>query len=97
MNKIIILGLLIITSSMSGCAESSKGAYSCTVDSGMLFLDGETYHLMTASGNGFFGTYSMEDGILFLDRIVLGTSESIVFKVNGTDLIDGDGDRWIRR
>jgi hypothetical protein len=52
---------------------------------------------MTASGNGFFGTYSMEDGILFLDRIVLGTSESIVFKVNGTDLIDGDGDRWIRR
>lgn len=96
MNTKIIVGMLLIATMCCGCIGSHTVSYSCTVDDGMLFLDDGTYHLVTTTGDGFFGTYSMNDGVLFLDRIVLGSSESIVFKMNNTELIDRDGDRWVK-
>jgi hypothetical protein len=45
-------------------------------------------------GGGIYGKYITRDNLILLKREFLG--DIVQFAVDGRDLIDPDGDRWVR-
>ena len=98
----IVLLLLIIAVAASGCTEKPDiqtiESYRCTVDNGTLDLwsNGE-YELLPDDRfglPGMYGNYTILDGTLRLRREFLG--DLVKFNIVSGDLIDRDGDRWVR-
>lgn len=71
--------------------------YRCAVDDGILYLKGDgTYRMLIDEmhgGGGIHGTYGIEEGKVLLDSVL---NTVIPFTVDCRDLIDPDGDRWVR-
>jgi hypothetical protein len=96
--KIAVIGLILVAACLSGCTEkATTDTYRCTVDDGVLYLKGdETYRMLIDEmygGGGIHGTYGIEEGRVLLDSVL---NTIIPFAIDGRDLIDPDGDRWVR-
>jgi len=98
--KTLVLVAILITAAFSGCMgsdDSATGTYRCTVDDGILYLHNGEYEMLidkVHGGGGIYGDYSIKEGIVLLKREFLG--DLLRFKQDGRDLIDPDGDRWVR-
>ena len=93
MNKILILGLLIVAISMSGCTSSSvPGTYvhEDEPDEYLVLDVGQTYFVHQA--DSFGGNYRIDQGNLYL----LVPYGSLELQKNEDDWIDADGDRWVK-
>lgn len=104
--KILAIGIVIIVASLSGCiGTTSKTTYQCMAegDDGTLYLSGinvwkdtGTYQMLiddAYGGGGIHGTYRIEDGKVLLNSFL---GMIIEFDIEGRNLIDPDGDRWVR-
>lgn len=90
--KIIVIGLLIVVTSMSGCTSSLNTYVHEDTPNKYLVLDVDrTYFVHQA--DSFGGNYRIVDGILYL----LVPYGSLELQKSGDDWIDADGDRWIRK
>ena len=103
MKSKITIGILLVllTISLSGCIDRDNittDAYRCAVDDGILYLSSNhEYELLideVHGGGGIFGNYSIREDIILLKRDFLG--DLLCFTADGRDLIDPDGDRWVR-
>lgn len=100
--KILIVGLLLVAACLSGCIggkeEIKVDTYRCMVDEGTLDMwSNGQYELLIAEaygGGGIYGNYTVRDGTVRLKRTFLG--DIVKFVIDGRDLIDKDGDRWVR-
>lgn len=93
--------ILIIAIILSGCIDKeavTTDIYRCTVDDGVLYLSSDEQYEMLIDdvygGGGIYGNYSIREGQVLLKRSLLG--DIIHFTINGSDLIDPDGDQWVR-
>jgi len=93
MNKIIILGLLIVTASMSGCLSSVTGTYVHEDKPDEYLILGDDRTFFVHQENAFGGSYHIDQGNLYL-LIPLG---SLKLHKDGDVWIDADGDRWIKK
>jgi hypothetical protein len=104
--KILVIGLILVAACFSGCiGTTSKTTYQCTADGddGVLYLSGisvwkdtGTYQMLiddAHGGGGIHGTYGIENGKVLLNSFL---GMIIEFDMDGRDLIDPDGDRWVR-
>ena len=97
--KILIVGMVLVAVCLSGCVgtDAATGTYRCTVDDGTLYLKSEgTYRMLideAHGGGGIHGTYGIEEGKVLLDSAL---NIVIPFVIDGRDLIDPGGDRWVR-
>ena len=98
--KILAIGIVLIAACLSGCIvkDDVSGTYRCAVDNGVLdLLEDERYEMLideAHGGGGSFGEYSIRDGAVRLKMEFLGVL--VPFDIDGRDLIDPDGDRWVR-
>ena len=99
--KILVIGLLLIVATLSGCIGKDAvqtDTYRCTVDDGILYLSSnEQYEMLIDEmhgGGGIYGEYLARDDMILLKRAFLG--DIVQFAIDGRDLIDLDGDRWVR-
>lgn len=101
--------LLVLVATFSGCISKDStmlGTYRCEVDDGVLDLlegkhgyenDEGRYEMLdnaVSDSSGSFGRYTVRDGTVRLKMEFLGII--IPFVIDGRDLIDPDGDRWVR-
>ena len=103
-SKQIVIGIVfvLIAIHLSGCIvdDAMIGTYRCDVvnDNGILYLtDGNQYEMLIDEehgGGGAFGSYSVRENAVLLKMEFLGII--IPFDIDGRDLVDPDGDRWIR-
>lgn len=104
--KMLIVGVVLVVACLSGCiGTTSETTYQCTAegDDGVLYLSGisiwkdtGTYQMLiddAYGGGGIHGTYSIEDENVLLNSFL---GMIIKFTIDGDDLIDPDGDRWVR-
>ena len=103
MKSKITIGILIVllTIGISGCIEKDDpliGTYRCQVDDGVLdLLSSNQYEMLideVHGGGGSFGEYSLREETVRLKMEFMGVI--VPFVVDGRDLIDPDGDRWVR-
>lgn len=100
LKKIAIgLMLLLIAVHLSGCIASDtvNGTYRCIVDDGVLYLQNGEYEMLIDErhgGGGAFGSYSIKEDVVLLKMEFLGVI--VPLEIDGRDLIDPDGDRWVR-
>ena len=100
--RTIVIGILLIllAVNLSGCigkADLTEGTYRCVVDDGILYLQNGEYEMLideAHGGGGAFGSYSIRDGVVLLKMEFLGVI--VPLYIDGRDLIDPDGDRWVR-
>ena len=99
--KILAIGLLLIVATLSGCIGKdamTTDTYRCVVDDGVLYLSSDYQYRMLIDemhgGGGIYGNFTSIDGLILLERSFLG--DLIPFSIDGRDLIDPDGDRWVR-
>ena len=98
--KMAVMGIVLVAAAFSGCIgsdDSATGTYRCTVDDGTLYLHNGEYEMLidkVHGGGGIYGDYSIHEGVVLLKREFLG--DLLRFKQDGRDLIDPDGDRWVR-
>lgn len=82
---------------LSGCVDKPEitiHRYDCEVDSGILFISSDgTYESIVINSHvsGFYGNYTIRNDIVLLKTFGLVRT----FKMDGDDLIDQDGDRWV--
>jgi len=93
------LALLFIAVYLSGCivSDTVNGTYRCTADDGILYLQNGEYEMLIDEmhgGGGAFGKYSIKEDMILLKMEFLGVI--VPLTVDGRDLIDPDGDRWVR-
>ena len=90
---------LFIVVLLSGCVDTHETTierYECMVDSGVLFLSSDgTYEAITEdmSMYGYYGNYTIRDGHVLVKTFGLIRT----YRMEDGDLIDPDGDRWVRR
>ena len=92
--KLLIIGLLIVAISMSGCTSSSvPGTYvhEDEPDEYLVLDVGQTYFVHQA--DSFGGNYRIVDRVLYL----LVPYGSLKLQKSGDDWIDADGDRWVKK
>lgn len=99
--KKAVIGIvcILLAVHLGGCIEKDalKGTYKCSVDDGVLYLhDGEYEMLIDEKygGGGAYGTYTTLGDKVLLKMEFLGIIAP--FSTDGHDLIDQDGDRWVR-
>lgn len=99
--KIAVIGLILVAACLSGCIGKDNvttDTYRCTVDDGILYLSSNNNYEMLIDaeygGGGIYGDYSSRDDLILLKREFLG--DILQFAIDGRDLIDPDGDRWVR-
>jgi len=103
--KILAIGIVLFAALLSGCIGDKDNeevvtidTFRCTVDDGILDLtsDGQYEMLIDDAfgGGGIYGNYTIRENTVRLKRSFLG--DMIVFATDGLDLIDQDGDRWVR-
>jgi len=99
--KIAAIGLILVAACLSGCInkdQSTTDTYRCTVDDGILYLSSnQNYEMLiddVHGGGGIYGEYITRDNLILLKREFLG--DIVQFAIDGRDLIDPDGDRWVR-
>lgn len=99
--KILVLGIVLIVAVLSGCIGNdavTTDTYRCTVDDGVLYLSSDKHYEMLIDdehgGGGIYGDYSKRRCQILLKRAFLG--DIVVLDIDGRDLIDPDGDRWVR-
>jgi len=108
--KILAMGIVLVAACLSGCIVDKDGmmlgTYRCEVDDGVMDLlegkhgyepDEGRYEMLDNEehdGSGAFGRYTVRDGTVRLKIEFLGVI--IPFVIDGRDLIDPDGDRWVR-
>lgn len=98
--KILIVGLILIAASLSGCIggkDATEGTYRCTVDDGTLYLQDGEYEMLideAHGGGGAFGRYTIREDVVLLKMEFLGVI--VPLSIDGRDLIDPDGDLWVR-
>jgi aminopeptidase-like protein len=98
--KIIAIGLILVAACLSGCIGKDSiqtDTYRCTVDDGILYLHNGEYEMLIDEmhgGGGIYGEYILRDDLVLLKREFLG--DIVQFVIDGRDLIDPDGDRWVR-
>ena len=99
--KIAVIGIVLIAACLSGCIEKdavTTETYRCAVDDGILYLSSDyNYELLIDEmygGGGIYGNYSIRENVVLLQRMFLG--DLLQFRQDGRDLIDPDGDRWVR-
>ena len=100
-SKTFMAVILLLVTLFSGCvSEKTTITYRCSTDDGILYLTGDDYELLIDEiygGGGIYGNFSVRDNRVLLRRGLFGDLGDIVqFKIDGNDLIDPDGDRWIR-
>jgi hypothetical protein len=99
-SKILVIGLILVAACLSGCIGKDAvqtGTYRCTVDDGILYLHNGEYEMLIDEmhgGGGIYGEYITRDDLILLKRAFLG--DIVQFAIDGRDLIDPDGDRWVR-
>ncbi len=103
-SKKIVLGILLVLLAvhLSGCIGTKDtvtiDTYRCVVDDGVLDLWSNGYYEILIDemygGGGIYGNYTIRDGEVRLQRSFLG--DLILFRIDGRDLIDPEGDRWVR-
>ena len=105
--KILAIGLILVAACLSGCIgnKTEASTYRCELadDDGILYLHGidrstgeGTYRMLIDTehgGGGIHGTYGIEEGRVLLDSFL---NTVIPFTIDSRDLIDPDGDRWVR-
>jgi hypothetical protein len=98
--KIAVIGMILIAACLSGCIGKDAvqtDTYRCTVDDGILYLQNGEYEMLiddVHGGGGIYGEYSTRDNLILLKREFVG--DIVQFAIDGRDLIDPDGDRWVR-
>jgi len=99
--KIAAIGIVLVlfVIGMSGCIDEDKssGTYRCIVDDGILYLQDGEYEMLideAHGGGGAFGSYSIRENVVLLKMEFLGVI--VPLTIDGRDLIDPDGDRWVR-
>jgi hypothetical protein len=97
--KIAVIGLILVAACLSGCVEKdiTEGTYRCVVDEGVLYLQDGQYEMLideVHGGGGAFGSYSIRENVVLLKMEFLGVI--VPLAIDGRDLIDPDGDRWVR-
>jgi hypothetical protein len=94
--KIAVIGIVLIAACMGGCIgnnDGMTGTYRCEVDEGILDLyGGDQWELIGTECS--FGEYSLLHDTIRLKLDGIGIL--IPFEIDGRDLIDPDGDRWVR-
>jgi len=98
-SKPMLIGMLLLLAiCLSGCVEQKDDeTYRCTVDDGVLYLSSGHYDMLIDEmygDTGLSGDYAIHEGIVCLRRVLIG--DLLQFKQDGRDLIDPDGDRWVR-
>ncbi len=96
------IGLLMVLLAvhLCGCIDKddlAEGTYRCRVDDGILYLQNGEYEMLSDEahgGGGAFGRYSIRDGVVLLKVEFLGVI--VPLTIDGRDLIDPEGDRWVR-
>ena len=97
--KILAILLIMLAACLSGCIgkDAATGTYRCMVDDGILYLENGKYEMLideVHGGGGAFGKYSIKDDMVLLKMEFLGVI--VPLAIDGRDLIDPDGDRWVR-
>lgn len=102
-SKKVVLGILLMLFAvhLSGCIEKdavTTDTYRCTVDGGVLYLFSDnSYEILIDEmygGGGIYGNFTVRDGTVRLRRSFLG--DLLLFRIDGRNLIDPEGDRWVR-
>ena len=97
-NKKIVIGILLILLAvyLSGCVKGDdglSGTYTCNTSDGVLDLCGlDQWELSTPTENTC-GQYTFRHGEI---RLKSAIGIFIPLELDGRDLIDPDGDRWVR-
>lgn len=99
--KIAVIVIVLVAACLSGCVGKdhvTTDTYRCAVDDGILYLSSnQNYEMLIDEmhgGGGIYGKYITRDNLILLKREFLG--DIVQFAVDGRDLIDPDGDRWVR-
>ena len=99
--KIAAIVLILVAACLSGCINKDSittDTYRCAVDDGILYLSSNAQYEMLIDemhgGGGIYGEYITRDNLILLKREFLG--DIMQFATDGRDLIDPDGDRWVR-
>lgn len=97
--KIVVIGMLLVAACLSGCIgkDAATGTYRCIADDGILYLENGEYKMLideVHGGGGAFGKYSIKEDMVLLEMEFLGVI--VPLEIEGRDLIDPDGDRWVR-
>lgn len=95
--KIIVIGLIFVLLAvyLSGCVESDEvsGTYRCATDDGVLYLQNGEYEI--DCGYWASGSYSvMDNTVIMKEEMDFGIT--VPLTINGRDLIDPNGDLWVR-
>lgn len=98
-SKKIAIGLLLILAAvyLSGCIEPDDelaGTYICKTCDGVLDLYEKGEWELLEKGSGSYGNYTAIRDEVRLKLEGIGTF--VPMKIDGHDLIDPDGDRWVR-
>ena len=98
--KIAAIVLILVAACLSGCINKDSittDTYRCAVDDGILYLSSNAQYEMVADeiyGSGDHGVYVIRDGAVLLKSASIGLLHKLA--IDGRDLIDPDGDRWVR-
>jgi len=99
--KIAAIGLILVAACLSGCVNKDQlttDTYRCAVDDGILYLSSnQNYEMLiddVHGGGGTYGEYITRDNLILLKREFPG--DIVQLAIDGRDLIDPDGDRWVR-
>lgn len=98
--KIAVIGLILVAACLSGCINKDQvttNTYRCTIDEGILYLSSNAEYEMVADkiyGDGHHGVYVTRDDAVLLKTEIMGIIRK--YTIDGRDLIDPDGDRWVR-
>ena len=92
MNKILIIGLLILALLSSGCT-TKMSTYTQEGTDNRIELRAND-HFFVHQVDGFSGLWCIDGDELKLHPI---GGETYVLIADGKDYIDGDGDRWVKK
>jgi len=98
-SKPILIGMLLLLAiCLSGCVEQKEDeTYRCTADDGKLYLQDGHYDMIRDvkyNLQDIGGDYTVHDGIVCLQSKF--ADNIICFMQDGRDLVDPEGDRWVR-
>ena len=96
-NKKIVIGIILIVSMiyLSGCVEKTSpmtGTYVCAACNGVLDLYDDQWEI--SGKDHSYGNYTVRHDEVRLKLEGIGIF--VPLKIDGKDLIDPDGDRWVR-
>lgn len=96
-SKTVVLGLILVLLSvyLSGCIAENDGlagTYTCVNDDDVLDLYDDSQWELSGSAHTW-GNYTVRNGEVRLKHVF---GIFIPLTIDGRDLIDPDGDRWVR-